>query len=103
MAYPHLIAAGTDLQLYTASMPSTSLHLLFAVACCQACAGAYTDIVLFGDSLSDDCTHGASQVVDEALSTDQVMSPPTVHVSTESKTSALICSMHVKVAALIMC
>lgn len=53
-------------------MPSLGLQLLFALACCQACAGGFTDIVLFGDSLSDDCTHGASTVVDEVLDTDQV-------------------------------
>ena len=53
-------------------MASLGLHLLFALACCHACAGAFTDIVLFGDSLSDDCTHGASDVVDEVLDTDQV-------------------------------
>ena len=53
-------------------MPSLVLQLLFAFACCQACAGGFTDIVLFGDSLSDDCTHGASYVVDEVLDTDQV-------------------------------
>lgn len=36
------------------------------------CKSALTDIVLFGDSLSDDCSHGASTVVDGALGTDQV-------------------------------
>lgn len=33
---------------------------------------AVTQIVAFGDSLTDDCTHGAKQVVDAALGTTAV-------------------------------
>lgn len=57
---------------HIADMPSGILRLLLAVAWYQICVRGFTDIVLFGDSLSDDCTHGASSTVDEALNTDQV-------------------------------
>ena len=35
-------------------------------------AGAISNIVAFGDSLTDDCTHGASALVDSVLDTNQV-------------------------------
>ncbi len=44
---------------------------LVALALCLK-ADALTDIVAFGDSLTDDCTHGASALVDSVLDTNQV-------------------------------
>ena len=53
-------------------MATIQRQILFSYAFYQVCAGTFTDIVLFGDSLSDDCTHGASSIVDGILHTDQV-------------------------------
>ena len=61
--------------------PSIMLWLIvIAYACFPSCVGGFTDIVVFGDSLSDDCTHGASNVVDEVLETDQVLTALTLTV-----------------------
>lgn len=52
------------MQLYTA------LALLLATTCLRV--DAVTQIVAFGDSLTDDCTHGTKQVIDAALNTTAV-------------------------------
>ena len=52
-------------------MSRTVAALLVLSACCLQ-ANAFSSIVAFGDSLTDDCTMGVSQVVDDALNTDQV-------------------------------
>lgn len=43
----------------------STVALLLAISC--VCVSAVTQIVAFGDSLTDDCTHGTKQVIDAAL------------------------------------
>ena len=45
---------------------------LLAVSALSIQAGAVSNIVAFGDSLTDDCTHGASALIDSVLDTNQV-------------------------------
>ena len=49
-------------------------HLALALCLLTACRriGATTQIVAFGDSLTDDCTHGTKQIIDAALNTTAV-------------------------------
>lgn len=47
----------------------TSLFVLSALA---LRANAFSSIVAFGDSLTDDCTLGISSVIDDAVDTNQV-------------------------------
>lgn len=46
--------------------------VLLAVSALSIQAGAVSNIVAFGDSLTDDCTHGASALIDSVLDTNQV-------------------------------
>ena len=48
------------------------LQLLTTVTALLSRSEAFKNLAVFGDSLSDDCTHGASQLVDDLLDTDQV-------------------------------
>lgn len=52
---------------------TVAVLLVLSTLCLQA--NAFSSIVAFGDSLTDDCTMGVSQLVDEALDTDQVRHP----------------------------
>ena len=55
---------------FSAAAAISAVYIVLSTVCLQA--NAFSDIVAFGDSLTDDCTMGASQVVDNALNTDQV-------------------------------
>ena len=74
----HCVAASVDdcSEFKHADMTHTPAAALFAICTVLSAvvlrAHAFSGIVAFGDSLTDDCTMGASQVVDNALSTDQV-------------------------------
>lgn len=59
------------MQCITARMWRTAAVLLVLSALCLQ-ANAFSSIVAFGDSLTDDCTMGVSLVIDDALGTDQV-------------------------------
>lgn len=59
------------MQCITARMWRTAAVLLALSALCLQ-ASAFSSIVAFGDSLTDDCTMGVSQLIDDALDTDQV-------------------------------
>lgn len=48
------------------------IYLVLGLATLGLQAVAIGQIVAFGDSITDDCTHGAKQVVDEALNTTKV-------------------------------
>ena len=48
------------------------LLVLTFLSVIQLHANAFSGIVALGDSLTDDCTMGVSQVITEALGTDQV-------------------------------
>ncbi len=48
------------------------LQLLTTLIALLSRTEAFRKLAVFGDSLSDDCTHGASRLVDELLDTDQV-------------------------------
>ena len=50
--------------------------VLLTVLALSIQAGAVSNIVAFGDSLTDDCTHGAAALVDSVLDTDQVSVQP---------------------------
>ncbi len=50
--------------------------VLLAVLALSIQADAVSNIVAFGDSLTDDCTHGASALVDSVLDTNQVSVQP---------------------------
>lgn len=52
----------------------TTVALLVSVLCLRV--DAVTQIVAIGDSLTDDCTHGAKQVVDAALDSTAVSTCP---------------------------
>lgn len=47
------------------------MQLLVAVATLLTGVRAFSKIAMFGDSLSDDCTHGASRLIDDFYDTDQ--------------------------------
>ena len=48
------------------------LQLLTTFVALLSRTSAFTNLAAFGDSLSDDCTYGASRLVDDLLDTDQV-------------------------------
>ena len=50
--------------------------VLLTVLALSIQADAIPNIVAFGDSLTDDCTHGASALVDSVLDTNQVLVQP---------------------------
>ena len=50
-----------------------AVFLVLSILCLQA--KAFSSVVAFGDSMTDDCTMGLSQLVSEALDTDQVRQP----------------------------
>ncbi len=50
--------------------------VLLTVLALSIQADAIANIVAFGDSLTDDCTHGASALVDSVLNTNQVLVQP---------------------------
>ncbi len=50
--------------------------VLLTVLALSIQADAISNIVAFGDSLTDDCTHGASALVDSVLDTNQVLVQP---------------------------
>ena len=52
---------------------TAAVLLAMTVLCLQA--SAFSNIVAFGDSLTDDCTMGVSQFLDDALGSDQVRRP----------------------------
>lgn len=54
-----------------------TVTVLLVLSALSLHADAFSSIVAFGDSLTDDCTMGISQVIDEALGTNQVRIPPT--------------------------
>lgn len=49
-----------------------TVTVLLVLSALSLHAAAFSSIVAFGDSLTDDCTMGISQVIDEALGSDQV-------------------------------
>lgn len=51
---------------------AASMQLLIALATLLTSISAFSSIAMFGDSLSDDCTHGASRLIDDFYDTDQV-------------------------------
>lgn len=59
--------------------------------------GAVTQIVAIGDSLTDDCNHGAKQVVDAALDSTAV-STARLHTCTAGtfRNSLLVCAFGVE-------
>lgn len=52
--------------------PEAGLQLLVTLTALLFRTEAFRNLAVFGDSLSDDCTHGASRLVDYLLDTDQV-------------------------------
>ena len=60
------------LQVEQTVQAMSRVGILLTVLALSIQAGAISNIVAFGDSLTDDCTHGASALVDSVLDTNQV-------------------------------